>query len=334
MEAGPNRSAIARQATCDLCGEHEVEVIGLRDRRGKPLATAVCTSCGLISHLRIPSDEELAKYYAEEYRRDYHGEIAPSPRRVMRAWKTGGSLLSRLRPYLNARDRVFEVGAGIGCTIKAFELAGFEAEGIEPNAGFNKFSRRILQANVSNAFLEEAPFAPLYDVVLLVHVIEHLRSPAAALRHIRQILKPDGRLYVECPNVGAPHAAPGKLYHYAHIHNFTNETLATLAQACGFQIRQQLSGEDDRNLMFVLDVAPSEKLKVRTGACRRVLERVHRYNTLTYHLRLEYLRHRLDTLASHAHDRLAASWRVRQLAAHFARFTAQRTTIGRERKAA
>jgi hypothetical protein len=91
----------------------------------------------LISHETLPSDAELDAYYARQYRSDYHGEFHPSPHRVLRAWSVGRSILQRLRPFLREGDRVLEIGAGIGCTVKAFDVAGFDAEGIEPHLGFS-----------------------------------------------------------------------------------------------------------------------------------------------------------------------------------------------------
>jgi len=148
---------IEREQPCDLCLGKCFEIISRRDRRGNDLTTVVCTRCGLVSHLRIPTDEELADYYGKAYRRDYHGEIAPSARRVIRAWNTGQGIFRRVHTFLQPGDRVFEVGAGIGCTVKAFELAGFDASGIEPGEGFHAFSRRRLHARIENKMLGQVP---------------------------------------------------------------------------------------------------------------------------------------------------------------------------------
>ena len=88
----------------------------------------VCTTCGLIAHANIPSEEELQAFYATDYRQDYHGEITPSNRRVMRAWKNGQRIERRLSAWTKPGHRVFEIGAGIGCTVKAFQRTGCLAE--------------------------------------------------------------------------------------------------------------------------------------------------------------------------------------------------------------
>lgn len=44
-----------------------------------------------------------------------------------------------------------------------------------------------------------------FDVVVMGDIIEHLNNPGQALTHIRNVLRPDGRLVLTCPNaLGLP----------------------------------------------------------------------------------------------------------------------------------
>ena len=311
----PNTPAIRRDQPCDLCGRHDVEPVSNRDRRGNPLATVVCRHCGLVSHETIPTDDELDQYYRQDYRQDYHGELTPGAHRVIRAWQNGGRLVNRLRPFIDPSSDVFEVGAGIGCTVKQFELAGMNASGIEPNAGFQSYSRNRLQSRVHAGRLTDATERGAYDLVLLIHVIEHFNSPRTALEHIHGMLRPNGLLYVECPNLFAPHAAPGKQFHYAHIHNFTPWTLAMLAESCGFVVRRRLSGRYDRDLGFVLERADRPTLRVERISYIRSVEAINRHTQLTYHLRPAYAKHRITQFVRHAAQHVAPRLRVRRIEA-------------------
>ena len=142
-------TAPGAEKNCDLCGGVRFELISRRDRKGGELLTGVCTVCGLVAHMQIPSDEQLDEFYAEHYRRKYHRETTPSARRVMRAWKNGQRIYSRLAPLIGHDDFVFEIGSGIGCTVKAFELCGHRVAGIEPNKGFCRLSVDQLRAPVA-----------------------------------------------------------------------------------------------------------------------------------------------------------------------------------------
>ncbi|MCI0638077.1 MAG: class I SAM-dependent methyltransferase [Gemmataceae bacterium] len=231
---------------CDLCGGGGYEIICTRDRRGKPLHTAACTECGLVGHETVPTEQELADYYARHYRQEYHGEATPSARRVWRAWIKGQRVVKDLAPFLTPGASVFEVGAGIGCNVKSFELAGFEASGLEPGTSFQQFSAEQLRARIHHCSLSDFQFVglepggrggrmPHFDLVLLIHVIEHFRSPRLALEVIQRLLRPGGRLYLECPSLAVTHTDHAEMFHFAHIHTFTPSTLLQLLRQCGFE---------------------------------------------------------------------------------------------------
>ncbi len=311
-------SARPPKKRCDLCDGVNFHLISRLDRRGKPLDTGICARCGLVAHWNIPSDEALNEFYATRYRDEYHGEHSPSPRRVMRAWRNGRRIYRQLAPLVKPTDDVFEVGAGIGCNVKCFERAGHPAAGIEPNRGFQQFSRERLKASVSPGFLFDVPPQPSHDVVLLVHVIEHFRSPRTALEHIHRLLKPQGCLYIECPNLGAPFTTRSKLFHFAHIHNFTPATLRMLAERSGFELERDFSRPHDPNLQMLFRRAGAGRLEIDPASCRDTLAALTRYSTLGYHLRWNYVVPRTAKLVSYLYERIAAKRFVARLLAECA----------------
>ncbi len=304
---------------CDLCGGQDFETISERDRRGHALRTVICRQCGLVMHDPVPSEEELARYYAEQYRMDYHGERTPSPRRVMRAWKNGERIHRRLAPLLSGKERVLEIGAGLGCTVKVFDLHGFDARGIEPNRDFNAYSRERLKSRVENTNLYDLPAKPAADLVLLIHVIEHFSSPRRALTHIHALLADGGRLYLECPNLTGPFATFGRMFHFAHVHNFTPETLIALARECGFVVEREFSRANapDIEILFRKD-KPAEAHGALSGHAEAVKARLRSISWLGYHLRPAYWKRRLRKLWSYLVELLAARRFVRRLLARLA----------------
>lgn len=305
---------------CDLCGGSEFTVISEFDRHGKPLTTGLCRGCGLVSHLPVPSEEEVAAYYARDYRKDYHGEATPSKRRIMRAWNNGQRILGQIRGHLSEGASVFEVGAGIGCTVKSFETAGFDASGIEPNEGFNSYTRGTLHAKVANTNLYDLHADPDegMDAVLLIHVIEHFSSPTRALTHIRNLIKDDGLLYIECPNIGAPFATFGRMFHFAHIYNFTPATLVALARKCGFEEVARFKADDHPDIEILFrKVDMPDAFEADSHEAERTEAAIRRYNWLTYNLRPGYLGHRLCKLTRYANEYLKADSFVAELEKRF-----------------
>jgi SAM-dependent methyltransferase len=294
--------------SCDLCGGHDFELVAECDRRGKPLSTGVCKQCGLVVHMHLPSEAELKEFYATEYRQQYNGESTPSSRRLVRAWNNGLRIYRQLQPYVRRGEHVFEMGAGLGATVKVFQQRGCQATGVEPFDGFRQFGCNQLEASLRAGDLSRLPQMPPQDLVLLVHVIEHLASPTHALERLHSLLKPRGRLYVECPNLAAPFARRSQLFHFAHLHNFTPDTLAMLAEKCGFEVECQFSGPRDGNLQMLLRKTDSGKFRLRPDSFASTIKALSRYNTLSYHARFSYLWPRFQKLLGYANEQLFA-WR-------------------------
>lgn len=316
-ECTASQSNATASKACDLCGGEQFEPLAHYDRHGEPLDTDLCLSCGLVMHATIPTQDELDAFYGSKYRVAYHGEITPSDRRVWRAWNNGLRIAKRLRPVLNPESPVLEVGAGIGCTVRALCNQGLQAEGIEPNIGFQRYASSKLHVPVIRKSLDDLPQLPRYGAILLVHVIEHLRSPARALRQLHALLDDDGVLYLECPNLAGPFATPKRLFHYAHIHNFTPETLRLLASRCGFTLEQSYVSEGHPELqMRFRKVAQPQPLPIPSGAAERTRKAAFRLGTTRYHLRPTYLVRRLEKLTRYANEHLWARGRVKTLLQH------------------
>ncbi|MCA9084159.1 MAG: class I SAM-dependent methyltransferase [Planctomycetaceae bacterium] len=291
---------------CDLCGDSSCSVISDTDRHGQPLTTVMCDNCGLVRHRDIPSEEELREFYSTNYREEYNGERIPGPRRIMRAWNNGLRICRQISNHLPSGGSVFEVGAGIGCTVKVFERDGFAAKGIDPGGEFLKFSHDKLHADVAVGNLYDLPEDRSFDAVLLVHVIEHLRSPKLALLKIATLLKPGGLFYVECPNLSAPFARRSQLFHTAHIHNFVPATLRMLAESTGYRLRQRFGDERDPNLQMLFEYTGQCQLNVDPENVPRTLQELQRSDTLPYLARPRYLVDRARKLASYGEEHLRA----------------------------
>ncbi len=302
----------ANSKHCDLCDQTQFEVIAELDRKGQPLETVICKNCGLVAHQKIPTERELADFYRSVYREDYHGESTPSARRIMRAWRNGARIHRQVSDHVVPGDEVFEIGAGIGCTVKQFEQHGCAASGIEPHQGFQLYSANSVRARVTQASLFDLPARPQHDLVLLVHVIEHFCSPRAALHHLHSIIRPGGLLYVECPNLGAPFAMRDRLFHFAHIHNFTPRTLMMMAQRAGFVMERSFKDEQDPCLeMLFRKAKPSEP--DYSESYQETMNALERHTWASYHLRWRYLWPRLRKLSGYAAEHVVAKRYVRDV---------------------
>jgi SAM-dependent methyltransferase len=87
-------------------------------------------------------------------------------------------------------------------------LRRVRATGVDVDAAALAWARRgDLAATLVRAALERLPFADAsFDKILCTEVLEHIRDDVAALRELRRVLRPGGRLAVSVPHADFPFA--------------------------------------------------------------------------------------------------------------------------------
>jgi SAM-dependent methyltransferase len=236
--------------SCGLCGGTDREVLATRGRGHQPLTTALCRSCGLVSHHPLPSAADMAAFYAKDYRVAYKGGFEPKRKHSLRAVRGAISRAGRLMPFLHGGARILDIGASSGEFVYVMARSGFDARGIEPNEAYADFARRTYDVAIQTGGFEQvAPAEAGLHLVTMNHVLEHVTDPWQALRRIHAWLAEDGVLFLEVPNLSATHKQVGNVFHMAHIWNFTPETLLLLAWQCGFV---PMEGEDTRHTSVIL----------------------------------------------------------------------------------
>lgn len=234
---------------CNLCGASDVEVIGDRDRDGRPLRTTVCRRCGLVWSNPRPGEDDVRRYYSREYRLDYKGRATPSLRHIARSGRGALNRYRALAPYIQRGDRILDAGAGGGEVVYVLRTLGFDASGLEPDEHYARHAREALEVPVSTGFVQDAAFPPgSFDVVTMYHALEHVEDPSAILSRLRSWMTDGGVLLVEVPNVEATCIAPGHRFHFAHFYNFSRGALEALGRKAGFEPVETTMSPDGGNL--------------------------------------------------------------------------------------
>jgi 2-polyprenyl-3-methyl-5-hydroxy-6-metoxy-1,4-benzoquinol methylase len=195
-----------------------------------------CRSCGLVQTNPRPTAEGLETFYRHYYRLYYQGTEAPDSGYVASLNK--GARLAYTAAYfakdlkLPADAAILDYGCGEGSLFAALRRADFVGAfyGVELNAGFGKFASHYGSATVTNAI----PTNVRVDLVIVNHVLEHLADPIGTLAQLGRLLTPQGRLYIDVPDVEA-YAGIQDL-HLAHIFHFSERTLRCLVMQAGFVV--------------------------------------------------------------------------------------------------
>ena len=237
---------IGREGGCELCGSAATHCVAdsLRDQEyGSPGSWRWlrCDDCGLIRLDPRPSDAELFAAYPA----DYHAYVEPGSALTRFLQRLNDRVAARsLSALLPAQGVVLDVGCGPGRLLAALGAGGsHRLLGVETDERAAAAARgRGVEVFVGE--LCDAPFASgSVDLVVLRHVLEHVRDPVATLRAAFAVLRPGGLVLGEVPNHRSFDAwLFGKHWGGAHaprhLFHFTPQSLAQLLGAAGFEAPQ------------------------------------------------------------------------------------------------
>ena len=242
-----HNSLLNTSTACPSCGSLSAHIIADKDgKTNEKLITVSCNQCGLGRIDPLPTDQELADWYANHYRQLYKSSVQPALRHVLRAgrnalgrwnWLSQNSVgLESLQNRQTKRS--LDIGSSSGEFVFLMHLLGFEAKGIEPHVGYATYAREMLGVDTRNGTLQhclsnEEPGS--LDVISMFHVLEHLPEPVSALRTMGSKLKPEGLIYIEVPNA-LRLCSPHYMFFRAHTLYFTGPTLRNLLEVAGFKI--------------------------------------------------------------------------------------------------
>ncbi len=233
---------------CHHCGSSDLEVAAhfaawhrvTSDCKPWPSGggLARCRACGLV---QTPVTRAW-QAEAEEIYRSYtiYHQSAGSEQQVFDPRRGSGrprseQIVEALRKEvpLPAAGRLLDVGCGNGSFLSAWSrfVPGWSLVGTEVG---DKYRSRIEAiAGVERLYtgdLEEIP--GLFDLVSLVHVLEHVPAPAAFLARLAKRLKPGGLVMVEVPDCARN---PFMLLVADHCSHFNAGLLGGVLSASGFQ---------------------------------------------------------------------------------------------------
>ena len=105
-----------------------------------------------------------------------------------------------------AGERLLEVGCGIGgfldfARARGLEAYGFDASAAQVGEARARHPRVELATGVAD-YAARLATPVRFDHVVLWDVLEHLRDPARLLAELRNVMAPDGRLFVSVPSAG------------------------------------------------------------------------------------------------------------------------------------
>jgi len=166
--------------------------------------------------------------------------VAQNPQRIRTFSRSIRSILKQTG--LNPKGkRLLDIGCAGGAFLVAAREAGFEVQGVEPSIWLSDYGRKEYQLDIQQGILRPGMFSEnSFDVISYWDVIEHISDPKEALALVRSLLKPDGYLWVNYPDIGSLVAkALGWRWPFwlsVHLNYYDRETMSRQLTEAGFSV--------------------------------------------------------------------------------------------------
>lgn len=228
---------------CPLCQSEYHQSIYLRP---DGLDIVVCQSCSFRFVQPQPSQEELARFYAEGYfsgNHDFHQHqnYFESRKKAIENEQVTGWQFLKNQVSLSGKI-VVDLGCADGALLVlarqygAKKVVGVEFSEESANYGREHYNLEILQVSADNLPFEDHSC----DIVTAFDLIEHVRNPSNLFREVSRVLRTGGIFLGGCPDMGCfDDWGPewiGVNRNMEHLSYFDDKTLSKLSENYGLKV--------------------------------------------------------------------------------------------------
>jgi dTDP-4-dehydrorhamnose reductase/SAM-dependent methyltransferase len=201
------------------------------------VALAVCGACGLVqkrvSPEYIQQTQDIYRSYAI-YKQSDGAEQAVFAAQGTEFARSDRILdwLQRATPLADSGE-LLEIGCGNGSFLRKFSprRPAWKLTGTE----FDRKNQPLIEAIPNAEFYcgDVSKIGRKFDLIVAIHLLEHILDPLQLLRQCAECLNPGGRIFIEVPNVKE---SPFDLLIADHCSHFSIESLTALLTGAGFDI--------------------------------------------------------------------------------------------------
>jgi 2-polyprenyl-3-methyl-5-hydroxy-6-metoxy-1,4-benzoquinol methylase len=163
-----------------------------------------CPSCRCLFMNPMPGTEEIAGFYPTQY---WWNSARPGALKTLEsiyrklALRDHVSFIMRAAGNRTGLD-ILDVGCGSGTLLGLLKQRGFRPTGVDFSAEAVQVAETENGVRVVVGSLTQAAFPDRsFDIVTLFHVMEHVTNPREVLAEVSRILKPNGAIVLQVPNI-------------------------------------------------------------------------------------------------------------------------------------
>ena len=221
-----------KKITCPVCNKTDFEFVYKGEEENIQYQYVICKDCGLVFINPRMSEKEYKDFYQRDFKeKDFEKQF----KRDIKRGKDFIFYLDFNNIKLKGKS-ILDIGCYSGGILKAFQDHGCHVTGVD----FNRKAVEFGQNKNLYLKLKEVDITKQYDIVLIIHTIEHLLDPERSLKRIAEVLlKDDGLLYIQTPGILNLKAEGYNLnvnMGLGHVFYFSFTTLRNFLSKAGFSI--------------------------------------------------------------------------------------------------
>jgi len=204
-----------------------------------------CEKCGL--HVSGNSEKEVSKKISNLYKKQFWDDRT-SEKSITSKYsdvdsqgkkRNWISQFAYCKSYFINKKEILEIGSGAGQSAYWFEQEGFKVTGIEPDLRNVNMVNKILKNGICiNDTVETMKLKEKFDIIWMVHVLEHLVDPVNVLIRIKNNMKQDSVFFIEVPNCENDKMLNASIIENPHVYHFTKKSLENIVKKADFKIKK------------------------------------------------------------------------------------------------
>jgi 2-polyprenyl-3-methyl-5-hydroxy-6-metoxy-1,4-benzoquinol methylase len=239
-----------KEVKCNLCGGEHYKVVhsGLKDDGSISLEKVYASSSNIVGNDRIVQCNECSlKYVTPQldskdlitaYSKGSDEQFVSQNKWRMITFKK--CLNEVEKATKGEKGKILDIGTAGGAFLKVAKDSGWDAYGIEPNKWLCNWCNENYGIKIQNGTLESTNYKPkTFDVITLWDVLEHVPDPTDTLKRCKELLKDDGIIVVNYPDIGSlPAKLMGSKWVFllsVHLWYFTPKTMKKMFIKNGFE---------------------------------------------------------------------------------------------------
>lgn len=205
-----------------------------------------CGNCTGMFTQDVPKQENIGKYYASEnyisHSDTQKGFVNRLYHIIRKRTLNSKKVLIKGETKIKA-GKVLDIGCGTGAFLNTMKQAGWNATGLEPDEHARAKAKELynIEAQPSDQ-LFNLPHDS-YDAVTMWHVLEHVHQLHEYIAQLKNILTPQGRIFIAVPNYTSFDAQYYKEYWAAydvprHLYHFSPDSIRNLLSKHGLVLKK------------------------------------------------------------------------------------------------